>query len=68
MTSPQDEVGFVSVKAAAQIVELDQTTIRAAINKQHLPAYRVGRAIRIERADLIAWLRAMPRVGSDDDI
>lgn len=57
----------LSVRTAASELEISETKIREAINHQHLPAYRVGRAIRIERADLIDWFRTLTRVGSEDD-
>ena len=57
----------VSVRTAAQLTEISETTIREAINKQKLPAYRVGRSIRIRTADLDQWLGALVRVGSEDD-
>lgn len=56
-----------SVKTAAAALELSETTIRDAINKQELPAYRVGRMIRILATDLQDWLTSQPRVGSEDD-
>ena len=56
----------VSVKTAAAMTDVSETTIRAAIDGRTLPAYRVGRAIRIEVADLEDWLRSLPRVGSED--
>lgn len=57
----------VSVKTAAGLTDLSETSIRDAINKQELPAYRVGRTIRIATADLEAWLTSRVRVGSEDD-
>jgi excisionase family DNA binding protein len=57
----------VSVKTAAAITELSETTIREAIDQERLPAYRVGRAIRVTVADLEQWLAGLVRVGSEDD-
>lgn len=58
----------VSVKTAAAMTDLSESTIRAAIDDQHLPAYRVGRSIRILAADLEQWLTGLARVGSEDDL
>lgn len=58
----------VSVRTAALMTEVSETTVRDAINKQQLPAYRVGRAIRIRVDDLDAWLAGLVRVGSPDDV
>lgn len=57
----------VTVRTAAQMTEISETTIRDAINKQDLPAFRVGRSIRIKVADLSAWVDSLVRVGSEDD-
>jgi excisionase family DNA binding protein len=57
-----------SVRTAAQLTEISETTIRDAINKQKLPAYRVGRSIRIRVVDLDEWLASLVRVGSDEDV
>lgn len=57
----------VSVRTAATMTEISETTIRDAINKQALPAFRVGRQIRIKVTDLDSWLDSLVRVGSEDD-
>lgn len=57
----------VAVKTAAAMTDLSETTIRDAIDRQVLPAYRVGRSIRIKVTDLEAWVDALVRVGSEDD-
>lgn len=57
----------LSVRTAAAELEVSETTIREAINKQVLPAYRVGRSIRVARGDLEEWFRGLVRVGSEDD-
>ncbi len=50
----------VSVKTAAAMTDLSETTIREAIDKRELPAYRVGRAVRVLVVDLKDWLRGCP--------
>lgn len=55
------------VRTAAADYDVSETTIREAINRQVLPAYRVGRAIRIHADDLDQWFRSLTRVGSDED-
>lgn len=57
----------VSVKRAAAMTDLSESTIREAIDKKVLPAYRVGRAIRVTVEDLTQWLVGLTRVGSEDD-
>lgn len=57
----------VAVKTAAALTDLSEATIREAIDGQHLPAYRVGRAIRIRVVDLEGWVASLVRVGSEED-
>lgn len=55
----QGEGPFLSVKKAAQLLEVSQGHLRHMIMKGHLPGtIRVGRTIRIERAELLSKLRA----------
>lgn len=63
MTSPI----AVSIKTAAAMTDLSETTIREAVGKNKLPAYRVGRAIRVRVVDLEDWVASLTRVGSEDD-
>jgi excisionase family DNA binding protein len=55
----------VKVKTAAAVTEISETTIREAISKQELPAFRVGREIRIRVIDLETWVASLPRVGEE---
>lgn len=57
----------LSVKSAAAELDVSTDVIYEAVHKQKLPAYRVGRAIRIEHGDLMEWFRSLVRVGSEDD-
>lgn len=56
-----------SVRTAAADYDVSESTLREAINKEALPAYRVGRAIRIHADDLDQWFRSLVRVGSEED-
>lgn len=57
----------VSVKTAAALMDCSEQTIRDAINADKLPAFRLGRAIRIKVAELDAWADRQVRVNSEDD-
>lgn len=57
----------VSVKTAAAMVDVSESTIREAIDKKRLSAFRVGRAIRIHVSELEAWTKSLTAVGSEDD-
>lgn len=56
-----------SVKTLAAMFDVSETTVRDAINQQELPAYRVGRAIRVLVDDARQWFAGLTRVGSEDD-
>ena len=57
----------VSVRTAADMLDISDSTIRLAIDKQQLPAFRVGRMVRIYVEDLKAWTETLVKVGSEDD-
>lgn len=57
----------VSVKTAAAMCELSESTVREAIDKGRLPAFRVGRAIRIHVTELETWTKSLVVVGSEED-
>lgn len=57
----------VSVKTAAAMVDVSESTIREAINRGNLPAFRIGRAVRIHVAELEAWTKSLVVVGSEED-
>lgn len=57
-----------TVRNAAALLDVSESTLREAINKQKLRAFRVGRGIRIAHDDLMEWFHALVLVGSDDDL
>jgi excisionase family DNA binding protein len=60
-TTPAPE--GVSVKDASAKYSLSPKTIRNLIASGHLPAYRIGRNIRVQRADLDALAERIPAAG-----
>lgn len=56
-----------SVRSAAAAYDVSETTLREAINRRALKAYRVGRSIRVAADDLDEWFRGLTVVGSEDD-
>lgn len=50
----------LSPKAAAKLADVSVDTIRRAYRSGELPAYHVGTAVKIVRADLDAWLARTP--------
>jgi excisionase family DNA binding protein len=47
---------FLTVKEAAAYVKVSELTIRRAIREGRLKAYKIGRQIRIDEADLIDFM------------
>jgi excisionase family DNA binding protein len=52
MTSSEHEDSFLTVAEVAELLKLNQQTVRNWIDAGSLPAIRVGRRVRIKRADL----------------
>lgn len=58
--SDSDE--FITQQQAARIIQVNVRTIRAMIEREELPAYRLGnRVVRIRRSDLDRVLTPMGR-------
>lgn len=57
-----------TVRNAAALLDVSESSIREAINKQALRAFRVGRGIRIDHDDLMGWFHGLTVVGSEQDI
>ena len=58
----------MNVAGAASYARMSPSTIRRAIRRNRLTAYRVngGAAIRLQRADVDLWLCAVPTRVNDD--
>lgn len=51
MNSPEPEDSFLTVAEVAEMLKLNQQTVRNWIDQGSLPALRVGRRVRIKRSD-----------------
>jgi excisionase family DNA binding protein len=51
MNSAEPEDSFLTVAEVAEILKLNQQTVRNWIDQGSLPALRVGRRVRIKRSD-----------------
>ena len=51
MNPPEPEDSFLTVAEVAEILKLNQQTVRNWIDQGSLPAVRVGRRVRIKRSD-----------------
>lgn len=54
----------LTVREVAELRNVSHRTVRRAIARGELPAYRYGRAIRIRRADAEAFGRRIPSAAS----
>lgn len=51
MNNPEPEESFLTVAEVAELLKLNQQTVRNWIDQGSLPALRVGRRVRIKRSD-----------------
>jgi excisionase family DNA binding protein len=51
MNSAEPEESFLTVAEVAEMLKLNQQTVRNWIDQGSLPAFRVGRRVRIKRSD-----------------
>jgi len=49
--NPEAEESFLTVAEVAELLKLNQQTVRNWIDQGRLPALRVGRRVRIKRSD-----------------
>ena len=52
---------WLTVKQAAQLLQLSEDTVYPMTHRQDLPAVRIGRAIRIDRRRLEEWAAAQTK-------
>ena len=51
---------YLTVEQLAEIAQLSEKTVRRAINRGELPAFRCGTRVRIREDDARAWIEAEP--------
>lgn len=49
-----------TAESGAKHVRLSDRTVRDAVKRGDLPAYGVGKALRLKEADLDAWVESQP--------
>lgn len=54
------EKGWVSLSQACRRLQVSQLTLLRLIDAGHLPAYRIGRRIRLQEHDVEAYRRRGP--------
>jgi excisionase family DNA binding protein len=48
---------FLTVEEAAELLRVDETTVRRALREGELPGQKIGRVWRIPKADLLRYMR-----------
>lgn len=51
-----DMPAFYTVSAVAEMLDMSADTIRREIASESLPAYKIGRSVRVRYKDLEQWL------------
>ena len=51
---------YLTIGDAAEIAKMSTRTVRRAISRGEIPAYRVGGGLRIVRDDVHAWITSRP--------
>lgn len=57
----RDKGDELNLRASAKLIRRRVNDVSHAISEGHLPARREGKALMINRKDLLAWNRATPR-------
>lgn len=58
--APQGEHEYLKVEEAAALMRVSRSTAYEMVQAGTLPVVRIGRAIRISRRRLVAWLEGSP--------
>ena len=53
---------YLTIDDVADIAKMSTRTVRRAISRGEIPAYRVGGGLRIVQADVHAWMTSAPLV------
>jgi excisionase family DNA binding protein len=56
-TQHHQELNFLTLAEAAQVLRLSKRTILRMIQKRKIPATRLGRQWRFREANLLAWVQ-----------
>lgn len=62
-----DQADFIDLRQASAIGQTSTRTLRRAISRGDLPAYRFGlKFIRVKRSDVLALMRPIPNARSNE--
>ncbi len=54
---------LLDYREAARLLAVSERTVWSLVAKGELPAVRIGRAVRIDRRDLVAWVDRQKSAG-----
>lgn len=57
----------LTIKEAAMIAKVSEKTVRNWLSADHLTTYHAGRQLRVDRAQLDAFMAAGPKRSTEDD-
>jgi len=60
--SPITELQFISLTDAANVASVSSRSVRRAISRGELAAYKIGGCLRVRVEDVNVWLVARPLV------
>ncbi len=56
MSDMNEVPDLLSVKEVAELLHISERTVHRMIERKELPAYKVGKVIRVERKDVLKYL------------
>ncbi|MGE3913791.1 MAG: helix-turn-helix domain-containing protein [Chloroflexota bacterium] len=62
--TPADEIDLLTIDEVADVLRVRWWTVRRLVRAGKLPAVYVGRALRFQRKDVVAFVRANTRRGT----
>ena len=52
---------FLTTQEAADLLRVQRRSLYRLVQQQRIPYRRIGRAIRFERTELLAWTKPQPK-------
>lgn len=59
--SPESPPVFLTAQEAADLLRVQRRSLYRLARQQQIPFRRIGRAIRFERNELLAWTKPQPK-------
>ena len=59
--SSDGPLAFLTAREAADLLRVQRRSLYRLVQQQRIPYRRIGRAIRFERNELLAWTKPQPQ-------